>query len=121
MSANMKSAVAAWGDAMPQWVAVLAQECDQSSQSAVAAKLKRSAPLVNQVLKNKYKGDLQTTADCVLGVFSNGTIACPELGNIPSNKCHEWRKKARKFSSANHLRVQMYRACRNCPLNAKET
>ncbi len=120
MNANMNTAATEWGTGIPEWVSVLASECDQSSQRAVATKLNRSGALVNQVLKNKYNGDLNAVEDCVRGVFMNGTTACPELGSIPSNECHDWRKKAQKFSSANTLRVRMYRACKKCPHNMKE-
>jgi hypothetical protein len=37
------------------------------------------------------------------------------------NTCQEWRDKSRNFSNGNMQRVQMYRACRNCPRNQKDT
>ena len=119
MSDPVKMAKAAWGDALPEWVLVLAQACKQSSQRKVAAKLDRSGALVNQVLKHKYNGDLSAVKELVSGVFMNGTLACPALGNIPTHECHAWRTKARKFSNANMLRVQMYRACNGCARHVK--
>lgn len=109
----------AWGAEIPDWVVRLAEECAASSQVKVAKRLSRSASLVNQVLKRKYKGDLKAVEDCVRGVFMAGTENCPELGDIPSNECQEWRKKSRNFGNANMLRVRMFRACNDCPLNAK--
>lgn len=83
--------------------------------------LDRSGALVNQVLKNKYKGDLSAVEDVVRGVFMNGTINCPALGAIPSHECHNWRKKSRQPAQSNMLRVRMFRACTHCPRNRKET
>jgi hypothetical protein len=98
----------------------LANECNHASQVKVAKRLGRSPALVNQVLHKKYPGDLRAVEEVVRGVFMNGTIACPALGDIPSNECHEWRKKAQKFSSANMQRVQMFKACTKCPHNSKD-
>lgn len=109
----------AWGAEIPDWVLRLAEECAGSSQVKVAKRLSRSASLVNQVLKGKYKGDLKAVEDCVRGVFMAGTVSCPELGDIPSNECQEWRKKSRNFGNANMLRVRMFRACNDCVLNEK--
>ena len=109
-----------WGADAPDWVTCLAEECAGSSQRQVATRLGRSGALVNQVLKNKYNGDLVAVEDCVRGVFMNGTVKCPALGDLPSNECHDWRKKSRHFGNANMLRVRMYRACTHCPRNSRE-
>ena len=63
---------------------------------------------------------IRLAEDCVRGVFMNGTVECPALGSIPSNECHDWRKKSRQFGNANMLRVRMFRACNHCPRNMKE-
>ena len=110
----------AWGANPPDWIIRLAEECAASSQVKAARQLGRSGALVNQVLKNKYNGDMAAVEDCVRGVFMNGTIECPALGSIPSNECHDWRKKSRQFGNANMLRVRMFRACNHCPRNMKE-
>ncbi len=101
----------------PEWVVALAIECDGTSQSAVARKMSRSPALVNQVLKNNYKGDLKAVEELVSGLFMNGTVTCPALGELPSNQCQEWRRKSRKFVNVNSQRVMMFRACRRCPRN----
>ncbi|WP_107495300.1 hypothetical protein [Thalassobius sp. I31.1] len=119
MSDPVETARAAWGPELPEWVLRLAEECASSSQVKVAKQLSRSASLVNQVLKGKYKGDLNAVEACVRGVFMSGTVTCPELGAIPSNECQEWRKKSRNFGNANRLRVRMFRACNGCALNQK--
>jgi hypothetical protein len=120
MSGPLTTIREAWGQDAPDWVVRLAEECAASSQRRIAVKLSRSGALVNQVLKNKYNGDLKAVEDCVRGVFMNGTTDCPALGAIPSNECHDWRKKSRDFGNANMLRVRMFRACNHCPRNTKE-
>jgi len=120
MNSAIQTAQEAWGKDIPDWVQRLAEESQAASQVKVAKQLKRSSALVNLVLKNKYKGDLKGVEDCVRGVFMNGTITCPALGEIPANECHDWRKKSRKFAGVNTLRVRMYRACTSCSINVKE-
>lgn len=119
MSDPIRTVRETWGPQAPEWVLRLAEECKASSQVKVGKQLSRSASLVNQVLKNKYKGDLKGVEDCVRGLFMNGTVECPSLGIIPSNECHDWRKKSRQFGTANMLRVRMFRACNRCALNEK--
>ncbi|UWQ00828.1 hypothetical protein K3X44_09900 [Aliiroseovarius crassostreae] len=119
MSDPVKDMTAEWAGSAPDWVLCLAQECAASSQRQVALRLERSGALVNQVLRNKYKGDMAAVAARVRGVFMNGTIACPALGNIPANECQDWREKSRKFGNANMQRVRMFKACNRCTLNGK--
>ncbi len=109
----------AWGEALPEWVEAMAYECAKSSQNRVAAQLGRSAALVSQVLRRKYTGDLLAVEDLFNGVFRGDRVQCPALGLLPLNECRDWRVKARKFVNVNTLRVQMYRACGQCPKNHK--
>ena len=108
-----------WGEDAPDWVMRLAKECAGSSQRQIAAKMGRSGALVNQVLRNKYKGDMTAVEGRVRGLFMNGTVTCPALGEIPINECQEWREKARIFGNANMQRVHMFKACGRCPQNGK--
>lgn len=106
---------------LPDWVALLAAECEKSSQNKVAIRLNRSASLVSAVLAAKYTGDMQAVEDVVRGVFERATVECPRLGTIPANECRDWQMKARTFLSVNVLRRDMFRACNRCPRNGKET
>lgn len=117
MNAARQTAVAAWGDAMPDWVAELSSACAMTSQNRVAKQLGVSAAMVSTVLANKYPGDMGRIEDLVRGHFMNGTINCHALGEIPTNVCRDWREKARNFGSANSQRVQMFRACNACAHN----
>lgn len=115
MSDPVTIARAAWGEALPDWVMRLAEECAASSQSKVAARLHRSAALVSTVLRAKYAGDMHAVEEIVRGVYMRATIPCPALGEIGTNTCRDWMLKATAFSNINSERVRMYRACRACP------
>lgn len=109
------TARAHWGEAMPEWVADLAAECERTSQNKVAQAMGRSATMISQVLRNKYPGDLVAVEEVFKGVFQAAVVECPALGTIPANVCRDWRAKASSFNSVNPLRVRMYRACNRCP------
>lgn len=117
----VERALEAWNGAPPDWVVTLAEACNATSQNKVAVRLERSASLVSAVLSNKYKGDLKAVEDLVRGAFEAVTVQCPALGRIPTDECRHWQTKARDFVNVNALRVQMYRACKNCPRAQKES
>jgi hypothetical protein len=110
----------AWGEAAPDWIVALARACAASSQGRVADRMGRSAAVVSQVLRNKYPGDMRAVEELVRGCYLAATVDCPSLGTLPTNECAKWRRKARVFSGANALGVQMYRACQRCGLFRKE-
>lgn len=120
MSGPVDKARAAWGAEIPEWVEALAVECGMSSQSRVAAQIGRSASLVSLVLANRYPGDLGAVEELFNGVFRSARVECPALGTIPAHECRQWREKSRRFVNVNSLRVRMYRACAQCPRNARE-
>lgn len=107
-----------WGETPPEWVVALADACTMSSQGKVASQIRYSAPVVSAVLRNSYAGTTDAVEQAVRGAFMNGTVPCPELGTIPGHDCIEHRRRSASFVNTNPLRVRMYRACRNCPLNA---
>lgn len=121
MSDAVSTAQEAWGEALPDWVLCLAAECAGTSQAQTAKRMDRSGSLVNQVLKNKYQGDLKAVEERVKGVFMSGTINCPALGSIRLHQCQDWRKKSKKFVNTNTRRVRMFRACAGCQRNARNT
>lgn len=110
----------AWGEALPDWVLRLAEECAASSQNKVAGQMNRSASLVSAVLRAKYLGDMQAVEEIVRGLFFATTIRCPALGEISTATCRDWMRAAASFSNVNSERVRMYRACRTCPRMKKE-
>lgn len=114
--AALLTAQDAWGGDMPDWVHALATACESSSQNKVARKLGYSAPLVSQVLRRKYTGDMKAVEDVVRGVFMAGVVDCPAVGRLALNECRNWRRKAPKPTHGNALDNRMSRACRKCPI-----
>lgn len=106
--------LAAWGEAPPEWVALLAEECDRTSQKKVAEQIRYSTAVVNQVLKNRYTGDLTAVEKAVRGAYLNATVACPVLGDLQLNRCLQHQRQ--RFSATNAMRVRLYRSCNGgCP------
>jgi hypothetical protein len=96
------------------WVEVLRAQCEKTSQSAVSRELNYSPAVINQVLKGTYKGNLSTVELAVKGLFMDGIVDCPVVGEVASNICLNYQKLP--FAAINPLRVQLYKACRSgCP------
>ena len=116
----LDTAIASWGEEMPEWVAALAKACDRSSQNKVAQSLQRSPALVSNVLRNRYPGDMAAVQDIVRGVFMKGTVTCPVYGELPLQDCRKWRGRANRFQNVNSQYVQMFRACNRCPVHTQQ-
>lgn len=110
---NVDRARAAWTSGVPEWVAALAAACDKSSQGKVAQRLGISSAAVNQVLGASYKGRIDRVEARVRGELMRETVACPVLGEISRRECLDHQR--RKFAATNPMRVQLYRACKDCP------
>ncbi|MCK5606028.1 hypothetical protein KAR91_29285 [Candidatus Pacearchaeota archaeon] len=107
-------ATKSWGDDLPEWVRVLATECDLTNQSKVGKKLNYSGSMISQVLRKKYKGNLAAIESAVRGQLLQATVDCPVLDAILSSTCLENQRKP--FSAASPQRVQLYHACNGgCP------
>lgn len=115
MSRNLDIARGAWGAVLPDWVAVLAEAADRTSQTAVAARLNVSSSTVSMVLSCSYKADTKRIEQRVRGQLMAETVACPVLGSLAADLCIEWQRKAETFHDTGQLRRRMYRACRACP------
>lgn len=72
-------ALDAWGDTLPDWITVLVQECDRSSQNAVAAKIAFSPAVVSQAIRNRYSGNMRSIECRVREVFMSAPVLCPAL------------------------------------------
>ncbi|WP_126456702.1 transcriptional regulator [Sulfuriflexus mobilis] len=104
-----------WGDEVPYWVAIMAEQCDHSSQKRVADKIGYSPAVVSNVLANKYSGDLGAVEQSVNGALLMATVNCPVVGTLKAHHCLE--NQRRNFSLSNPQRVRLYKACRSghCP------
>ncbi|MFT4098460.1 MAG: transcriptional regulator [Rhodoblastus sp.] len=99
-----------WGDALPDWVDVLAEECDARSGVVVARRIGYSGAVVSSVLAAKYKGDLGKVEAKVRGALMGEIVQCPVLDEITKDRCIA--EQGRKFAATSSTRAKLYRACR---------
>ncbi|MCK9468175.1 MAG: hypothetical protein M0Q49_02055 [Porticoccaceae bacterium] len=103
-----------WGDAAPQWVRLLAEQCALRSQKKVAEEMGYSTTVINQVLGNKYPGDLEAVETAFNGAFLSANVNCPVLGELAAHRCLE--NQRRKYAATNAIRVRLFKACHGgCP------
>lgn len=100
---------------MSDWKETLRDACAASSQKKVADRLGVSATVVNQVLHDKYPGNLNRVKGLVEFVLTRGAaVQCPVLGEIGNEECLAYQRQP--FAATNAQRVRLFRACRNgCP------
>ena len=111
----LDTARAVWGDPLPDWIETLALECQSKSQSQVAKALDVSPAAVSQILRGKYAGSSARMEERVRGVYLDGKVMCPALGELAVNECLKHRDNAKSFQMASPTRALMYRACNRCP------
>jgi len=92
------------------WIKILRDECERTSQTKVAARLGVSDSSVNQLLKGSYKASTKRLEARVRGELMKETVTCPVLGEISSKRCQD--HQARPFATTNPTRVALYMACR---------
>ncbi len=104
---------------MSDWLEVLDQACQKSSQNRVAKRLGVSAAMISQTLKGKYPGDTRKLRIRVEGELMGAAVQCPVLGEISARQCLDCQ--AQPFAATNAQRVRLYRACRSgCPNSSIE-
>lgn len=103
-----------WDGRAPDWVRMLAEQVDASSQRLAGRAIGYSAAVVSTVLANRYRGDLGRVEAAVRGAFMDGAVECPVLGPIRSDRCIKAQRSPLNTSSPQA--AQLYRACRGgCP------
>lgn len=107
----VETALEAWGE-LPDWLLVMAEACDETSQNAVARRLGYSASVVSTVLKNTYKGSPNGIEKAVRGALMAEELDCPVLGGLRKNICLEHQKRAVHFRASSSMRVRLYMHCR---------
>lgn len=105
----------AWGEDLPDWVLVLAENAEASSLNKVAKHVGVSASQLSQIITGKYAGRYDVARDAIRYHYMREVVACPMLGELASNVCTDWQAKARDFQPTSSHRVKMARACRGCP------
>ncbi len=103
------------GEAAPDWIVELAHQCDRVGQSAVARKMGGSVSVINETLRNKYKGRLDNVEAKVRGAYMGTTVECPVLDEIATDLCLSNQRLP--FSAGNPVRVALHKACPGCKHN----
>ena len=111
--ANVAKARAAWGNELPDWVLMFADQCDRSSVRAVCDRIRYSHSVGSQILSKTYQGRLDKVEAAIRGGFMGATVQCPVLGELTLDKC--LYHQGRKFAPTNPVRVALSRACPACP------
>ena len=117
-NANLAKAELAWGVSLPDWIRVLAEACDATSQTRVAKQVGRSGSLISSLLSNTYTGNLGTTESVVRGALMGSTIDCPVVGEITTDVCVGHRNHTGAVT-ANPDSIRLSRRCPHCPNNPK--
>lgn len=87
------------------------------SQVKVAADLGISAATVNNLLRDRYPGDVDGMANRIRGQYMAETVNCPIQGVLSRRHCLD--NQARPVAFTNPVRAALQSACRTCP-NRKE-
>lgn len=82
------------------------------SQSKVADDLGISPAVVNNLLKDRYPGDVQGMAVRIRGQYMAETVQCPVMGQLGRRHCLDYQ--ARPLAFTNPVRVALHRACKTC-------
>lgn len=91
---------------------LLQQMVDKIGLQEVAGRIGYSKSAVCHVLRGTYKGKVEKILEATERSFSEETVTCPVLGNIPYHRCIE--EQNRPFSAANSIRVTLARTCPKC-------
>lgn len=117
MSANRTRVIQSWGETAPDWMLLLADACDASSQRQIAERLGRSSGYVNRLLFADYTGDLVEAEKIVRAHLQAEKIACPALAAaISQEQCLHYRRGSRGTHAG--LRRHLDDICPSCPHNA---
>lgn len=94
--------------------AALAEACKHlGTQAKAAQQLKVSAPVISQLLKDSYMGDVDTLASRIRGLWMAETVQCPVMGELGRNHCLDFQKRPLAFT--NPQRAALHQACKTCP------
>lgn len=114
-------AASSWGDALPDWVRIMAELCDRMGLSAVAAQIGYSAAAVREVIKARYgrttRGNLSAIETAFRKQIIEVPVICPFLGEITTDQCLAHQRA--RFVPGNPLRVALFRACRSGCVHSK--
>ena len=116
MNPHLAKATECWGTP-PDWIVALAEACHKTSQSAVGRDLDVSGSMISQLLSCSYTASTARIEERVRGLLMRAVVDCPVMGELPTNQCQDWRRKAGAVSLASPHAVIMCRACMGCVHN----
>ena len=82
------------------------------SQVRVAEELGVSPAVVNNLLKDRYLGDVAGMAERIRGQFMAQMVRCPVMGDLGRRHCLDYQ--ARPLVFTNPTRVALHAACKTC-------
>lgn len=108
---NVQKVMQAWGADVPEWILVLAEQCDASNQKSVAKAMNYKPATINLVLANKWTASLTNIEQAFKGAFEHATVSCPVpgYGELPVHECLANQRKP--YTNGNHTEVQRYVYC----------
>ena len=103
-----------WGSTPPRFIQLLAAEASATDKTATAKRIGISRTAVSLLLCNKYPSPSYEKVEAKV-MAALDKVQCPVLGALENSECQKQRNAP--FSSANPQRVNLYRACQQCPNN----
>ena len=100
------------------WYELLTSKVTELGRRQVEVDTGMSKTTLSQVLNNKYPGSLANIEQKVLAAYTNLSVTCPVLGEIPVKRC--LNEQGKPFSHSNPQRVRLFRACQSCPHRSKQ-
>jgi len=104
---------ATWGEELPDWVLVLAQEMTRTSGAVTAKRINYSPAVLSNIISGTYRGNVARVEEVVRGALMGATVVCPVLGDIGRDRCLDEQKQP--FRATSSLRARLFHACRKCP------
>ncbi len=106
----------AWGANPPHFIQLLATAALTADKASIAARVGISRTAVSLLLSNQYPSPSYHKVEVkVLAALDN--VQCPLLGTLENSVCQINRELP--FASTNPQRINLYRACQQCPNNPK--
>lgn len=113
---NLEKARIAWGDDLPDYIVVLAERCDETTQRAVGRALGFHASAVSKLINRNYEAGYDELEIKIRRVLMNVGVACPTFGEIPLASCLNIRRA--KPEQLDMAERNFASACARCPLNS---
>lgn len=103
-----------WGENPPRFIQLLNAEASATDKTATAKRIGISRTAVSLLLCNKYPSPSYEKVEAKV-MAALDKVQCPVLGALESSECQ--KQRSTPFSSANPQRVNLFRACQQCPNN----